>query len=200
MLRHLVALRCSQPFPPLPRALLSARGTSLVDALIALSIVVTTITGVGHLLLWSRRTVWSTGAGSISTVLADQKLEQLRALRWQVDGQGHAVSDLTTDLAQDPPTMGGAGLRASPMGVLHANVSGFVDYLDADGAWRGTGVRPPPGAAFVRRWAIVPLASDPLHTLILHVVCFPVVDDGSGNGERSPRAVHLTTVRTRSLP
>ena len=191
---------CPQCFKRLPRVFHSARGTSLVDALVALSIVVTTITGMGHLLIWSRRTVWSTGAGSLATVFAERKLEQLRALQWHVDRQGRAVSDVTADLAQDPPDAGGAGLQPSPMGALHANVTGFVDYLDTNGVWRGNGIRPPPGAAFIRRWAIVPLATDPLHTLILHVVCFPVVDDGNGSGERSARAVHLTTIRTRSLP
>jgi hypothetical protein len=178
----------------------SERGTSLVDALIALSIVVTTITGMAHVLLWSRRAVWSSGAASLATALAAQKLEQLRALSWHVVGRGLVVSDVTTNLAVDPPSAGGSGLLPAPIGALDANLDGFVDYLDAAGTWRGTGPDPPPDAAYIRRWAIVPQTADPLHTLALHVVCFPVVDEGGGDGPRSPRAVHLTTVKTRTVP
>ncbi|MGH9372442.1 MAG: type IV pilus modification PilV family protein [Vicinamibacterales bacterium] len=175
------------------------RGASLVEALIAMTIVITTITGVGQLLVWSRRAVWSSGAGSMSIVLATQKLEQLRALAWHVDAGGHAVSDDTTNLSTDPPSIGGSGLRASPVGALHESTTGFVDYLDAQGLWRGTGAQAPAGAAFVRRWAIVPFGPDPLHTVVLHVVVLPVVDAAAGD-KRSPRAAHLTTIRTRSVP
>jgi hypothetical protein len=182
------------------KALASERGASLIEALIALAIIVTTITGVAHLLLWSRATIWSSSAGTMSMVLASQKLEQLRALPWQVDPAGHPVSDSTTSLATNQPSLGGSGLAASPAGTLHDNTPGFVDYLDARGVWRGTGSSPPAGAAFVRRWAIVPFDADPLHTLVLHVIVMPLADAVARGGHRSVRAAHLTTIRTRSLP
>ncbi len=158
------------------------------------------ITGVAQLLVWSRRTVWSSGTGTQSVVLATQKLEQLRTLAWDADVAGQAVSDSSTDLSTDPPSSGGTGLRPSTVGSLHANTPGFVDYLDGQGVWRGTGARPPGGAAFVRRWAIVPFAADPLHTVVLHVLVLPAVDAAAADGHRSARAAHLTTIRTRSLP
>jgi hypothetical protein len=52
----------------------------------------------------------------------------------------------------------------------------------------------------VRRWAIVPFDSDPLHTLVLQVVVLPLADATTRAGHRSVRAAHLTTIRTRSLP
>jgi hypothetical protein len=178
----------------------SESGTTLIEALVAMTIIITTITGVAHLLIWSRTTVWSSGAGTMSMVLASQKIEQLRLLTWNVDGAGHAVSDTTTNLTTSPPSSGGTGLTASLAGTLHNNTPGYVDYLDARGAWRGAGATPPAGTAFVRRWAIVPFDDDPLHTLVLHVVVLPVADATMRGGHRSLRAAHLTTIRTRSLP
>jgi hypothetical protein len=176
------------------------RGATLIEALVAMAVIITTITGVAHLLIWSRATVWSSGAATVSMLLASQKLEQLRTLPWHVDAAGHAISDSTTDVSTDQPSSGGSGLTASPAGTLHDNVPGYVDYIDARGVWRGTGAAPPEGAAFVRRWAIVPFEPDPLHTLVFHVMVMPLSDAAARGGRRSPRAAHLTTIRTRSLP
>jgi hypothetical protein len=179
---------------------LSERGLALLDALVATTIVVTTLTGVAQLLIWSRRAVWSSGAESTSVVLAAQKLEQLRTLVWEVDRDGRPVSDHATNLSTDPPSNGGSGLRASPPASLDENTPGFVDYVDGWGAWAGTGTRPPGSGAFVRRWAIVPFEPDPLHTVVIHVVVLPVLDAAASGGPRSTRAAHLSTMRTRSLP
>jgi hypothetical protein len=184
----------------MPDEITSESGATLIEALIAMTIIITTITGVAQLLIWSRTTVWSSGAGTMSMVLAGQKLEQLRLLGWHVDGAGRAVSDTTTTLSTSGPAPGGSGLTASPAGTLSDNTPGYVDYLDARGTWRGTGASPPAGAAFVRRWAIVPFDSDPLHTLVLQVVVLPLADATTRAGHRSVRAAHLTTIRTRSLP
>lgn len=183
-----------------PGLLSDARGTSLFEAVVASMIVITTITGIVQLLLWSRRAVWSAGASSVSAVLAAQKLEQLRALAWQLDARGAPVTDLSTDVAVDPPASGGLGLQASPPGTLTSSTSGYVDYVDAQGRVLGTGLQPPAATAYVRRWSILPYAPDPLHTLTLHVVVLPAADAGGRGVSRSPRIVHLTTIRTRSVP
>jgi hypothetical protein len=177
-----------------PRETRTERGSTVIEALIATAIVLATITGVAQLLLWARKAVWSSGAATITTALATEKLEQLRALTFQVDEEGRAITDDTTDLTSAQPSSGGTGLQTSPLGTLYENASGFVDYLDAQGAWCGTGAAPPAGAVFVRRWAIVPFASDPLNTIALHVLVLPLAD---GTDLRSPRAAHLTTIRTR---
>jgi hypothetical protein len=173
---------------------------SLLDALVATTIVITTVTGIGHLLIWSRRAVWTAGLKTTSALLAGEKLEQLRTLAWDVDGDGRPVSDLTTDLSTDPASPAGTGLRPSPVGALDVNTPGFVDFTSADGRWLGTGRAPPAGAAFVRRWAILPLLTDPLHTVVLHVAVLPVSEAMVPGGGQPGGAVHLTTIRTRSLP
>jgi hypothetical protein len=176
------------------------RGASLIEALIATALVCSTITGVAQLLLWSRRAVWSSGAETMAVVLAAQKLEQLRTLTWEIDANGQPITDGSTDLSTAEPSAGGSGLQVSPLGTLHENTRGFVDYLDSQGGWRGTGVEPPAGSAFVRRWAILPFAADPLNTLVLHVIVLPISDAAVADGRRSSRAAHQTTIRTRGVP
>jgi hypothetical protein len=181
------------------RSAKSECGATLIEALIAISIVVSTITGIAQLLVWVRRAIWSSGAGTMTTVLAVEKLEQLRALKFDIDDGGAAVTDESTDVSGQQPVAGGSGLRTSPLNALEENTSGCVDFLDAQGNWRGTGVDPPAGAAFVRRWTIVPFAPDPMNTLALHVVVVPLSDVASGQGSRSARAAHLATIRTRGV-
>jgi type II secretory pathway pseudopilin PulG len=172
------------------------RGVSLVEVLVAAMIVIAVSAGVAHLLVWSRRAAWSAGSETTAVMLAVQKMEQLRSLPWHVDGSGNAVSDLTTNLATDPLSSTGSGLQPSPRGSLDVNTPGFMDYLGSDGRWRGTGARAPAGAAFVRRWSIVPLAADPADTLVLSVVVVPLAD-ASERGGRPARGARLQTITTR---
>jgi hypothetical protein len=174
-------------------------GFKLLETLIAKALLVTGITGVAHLLVWSRRGGWASGATSLSAAMAVQKIEQLRALTWAVDGDGLAVSDATTDVSVDPPAAGGVGLATARAGDLYESVAGFTDYLDAQSAWRGSGTRPPAGAVFVRRWTVAPLAADPLHTLVIHVRVVPLAEDVGGGRQRSWHGAMQTTIRTRSL-
>lgn len=133
----------------------------------------------------------SARAGRASThcaILAVQKVEQLRALAWGVTDGGDAAVDSTTDVSTVPETSGGTGLSASPAGTLSANVPGFVDFLDAGGAWVGSGASVPQDAAYIRRWSIAPLADSPLDTVVIRVVVMAVVPPG---------AASLSTVRSR---
>ena len=175
------------------------QGSSLLEAVIAIAIVISALTGVAQLLLISRRTVWISGIWTTGVIVASQKMEQLRSLQWAFDAGGRAIADESTDGSTDPPSMGGTGLRASPAASLRENVPGFVDYLDAHGTWCGNGASPPPGAVFVRRWAIVPFASDPLHTLVLYVTVAPLSDATAVMPGRSRLAVTLTSIRTRGV-
>jgi hypothetical protein len=176
------------------------KGIALLEAIIALAIVVTTIAGVAQLLAWSRRALWTTTTGTSAIVLAIQKMEQIQALTLEVDPGGGLTTDVLTTVASEPAWAGGTGLQASPGGSLDVSTPGFVDYTDARGAWSGTGAVPPPGAAFVRRWSIAPLAADPLHSLVTHVAVVPLADDQAGDRRWSGRAAYLTTIRTRSVP
>ena len=174
----------------------NTQGATLVDALIAVTIVITVTAGVAQLLIWSRRSSWSAGTRSMAVILAAQKIEQLRSLPWHVDAGGLPRSDETTDLSTDPARSSGTGLQPSPGGTLEGNTAGFVDYLAADGGWRGDGPRAPGNAAFVRRWAIEPFRGDPADSVILTVRVIPIVDVPSA--ARSKRSVQLTTIRTRT--
>ena len=69
-----------------------------------------------------------------------------------------------------PVPAGGVGLQASPDFSLFTSSTGYVDYLDAFGAWVGTGTTPPPNAIYVRRWSIDPLPTNPNNTLVFQVL------------------------------
>ena len=174
------------------------RGTSLLEPLVAAAIVVTVAASTAHLLIWSRRAAWSAGAESAAVAIAAQKMEQLRSLAWHVAASGARVSDDTTNLAPEPPTAGGSGLRGSPPNALAANIPGFMDYVGADGRSRGAGAVAPVGAAYLRRWSVTSFADDPDDTLVLSVVVMPLADDVRSRG-RPLRGARLDTLRTRTL-
>jgi hypothetical protein len=139
-----------------------------------------------------------------TTAMAEQKMEQLRSLTWGFDaeGQGLPLSDTTSNIAVYPPTQGGTGLNPSPSDALETNSAGFVDYLDTNGAWVGTGTTPPATAAYIRRWSIDPLPTNPNNTIVLQVLVIPVGNDrgviaGAGGRTRLPGDSLLISVKTR---
>ncbi len=180
-------------------------GFSLIEVLVALVVVVPAVIGTAGLMVIALRTARDARTQSVAVVLAAQKIEQLRALEWSADdwnGNGAPTSDTTTDVARDPPAPGGAGLSESPPESLRVNVAGFVDYLDASGRWVGSGASAPPGAAFIRRWAITPVPGDPGNTIVVQVFVTTVGRDasiarGAGRRQRYLGDALLATVRTR---
>jgi hypothetical protein len=124
-------------------------------------------------------------------MLAEQKMEQLRALKW---------SDTTTDttLAREPAT-GGTGLSPSPEGTLQKNTNGYVDYLDSGGVQLGGGPAQPDGTAYIRRWSIEPLPAYPIKTLVIQVVVMRVGGRHGDAGEPTYRTgqARLTTALTQ---
>lgn len=172
-------------------------GITLLDALVATAILVTVTTGVAGLLTWSTRAVAAAGTATTAVWLAQQKLEQLAALEWSVDERGLARSDGSTSVAFDPMRASGPGLRASPESAADVNTPEYMDFTGTDGGWRGN-ADPHPGAAFIRRWSVVPLAGDPLNTLVITVSVRPMSEAGRGSHQVSSGAT-LQTVRTRLL-
>jgi type II secretory pathway pseudopilin PulG len=172
-------------------------GFTLLDALVATAVLVTVTTGVAGLLTWSTRAVAAAGTQTTAVWLAQQKLEQLAALEWSVDEGGRARSDESTSVAVDPMRASGPGLRTSPGSTADVNTPEYVDFTGADGSWRGD-AGPRPGAAFVRRWSVAPLAADPQNTLIITVSVRPLSEAGRGSRQVSSGAT-LQTVRTRLL-
>lgn len=181
-----------------------ATGFSLVEVLIAMGLLTAVSLGVAQLFALSGRATFVARGQTSTTALAEQKMEQLRALTWgfDTDGQGLPLSDTSTDLAVDPASANGAGLNPSPSNSLEVNTPGYVDFLDAHGTYVGTGATAPGSAAFIRRWAVRPLPTNPNNTLVLQVLVTPVSNEGSRvpSGDprrRMPGDALLLSVKTR---
>ena len=137
-----------------------------------------------------------------TTVLAQQKLEQLRALTLGFDdASGLPLTDMSTNLTTEPPSSGGGGLNPSPSNSLSANTPGYVDYLDSRGNYVGTGGAPPANALYIRRWNISPLPTNPNNTLILQVLVTTVHRDrqmpANGVRRRAADEALVATLKTR---
>jgi hypothetical protein len=177
----------------------------LTEVLCAAAILVTAVTGLAPLFLAAVRATIDARSQTTATVLALQRLEQLRGLTWGFDqhAPGLRLSDTTADLSWDVPTGRGRGLSQSPGEALRMNTPGYVDYLDQFGRWVGSGVSPPPEARWVRRWSIEPLAPNPEDLLVLQVLVIPVGSIGSAQAlseRNSPwlrDGARLVTIRTR---
>ena len=178
-------------------------GFSLAEVLISMGILTAVSLGVAQLFAVSTRANLVARGQTSTTAMAEQKLEQLRSLTWGFDtaGQGLPVSDTSSNLAVDPPTQSGGGLNPYTVASLDLNTAGYVDFLDANGQYVGTGTTPPGTAAFIRRWSVRPLPTNPNNTLVLQVLVTPVANEGSrvggGPRQRMPGDALLVSVKTR---
>ena len=170
-----------------------------------MAILTTIALGVAQLFAVATKSNLGAKGQTSTTLLATQKMEQLRGLSWGFDtsGMGLPLSDTTTDLTVDPPTNGGTGLNPSPGGTLQANTAGFADFLDQYGNWVGTGSTPPPTAVYIRRWSIEPLPTNPNNTLVFQVLVTKVVTEqlraagAGGTRWRLHDDAWVVTVKTR---
>jgi type II secretory pathway pseudopilin PulG len=161
----------TRPIRPFVSRAAGEDGFSLVEVLAAAVILMTGLIAVAQMFIISTNANMAARRVTATAVLAQQKIEQLRALTWGYDDFGLPISDITSDISVTPPTpAGGVGLQPSPGDTLNASTPGYVDYLDAYGAWLGTGAAPPEGAVYVRRWSIEPLPTNPNNTLVFQVL------------------------------
>ena len=182
----------------------NSRGFSLVEVVVAMGILTAVSLGVAQLFALSTRANVIAKGQTSTTAMAEQKLEQLRGLTWGFDlqRQGLPLSDTSTNLAVYPPAHNGSGLNPSPADALEQNTEGFVDFLDGNGAWVGTGSTPPASAVYIRRWSIQPLPTNPNNTLVMQVLVTPVTSEAarvesSFTRTRMAGDALLVTVRTR---
>ena len=182
----------------------SSRGFSLVEVLVSMGLLTAVSLGVAQLFALSTRANLIAKGQTSTTAMAEQKVEQLRGLTWGFDlqGQGLPLSDTTTNLAVYPPAHNGSGLNPSPIDALEQNTAGFVDFLDANGAWVGTGTTPPGSAVYIRRWSIQPLPTNPNNTLVIQVLVTPIALEATRVQTAFTRTrmvgdAMLVTVRTR---
>ena len=173
-------------------------GFALLEVLIAAGLIATIAAGASILISMAWRASRQARARTIVTMVAAEKMEQLRSLAWtHVTTIGPAISlsysDVTTDLSNEPATDDGPGLLTSPPGTLTSSITGYVDYLDGNGRWVGNGRSAPPPAVYVRRWSVRPLASDPDNTLVFEVVAGTRGPDGAMLSDM----VRLVTIEAR---
>ena len=178
-------------------------GFSLVEVLFALVLLMVAALGSAQLFAVAVARNANARHQTSTTVLAAQKMEQLRALTWGFDplNPGFPASDTTSNLSENPVTGNGQGLNPSPTDTIDQNTAGYVDYLDKRGQWVGTGAVAPPTAQYIRRWNIRPLPTNPNNTLILQVLVTTVHREsqqtGAGQRRRMADDALLTTVKTR---
>ena len=158
-----------------------SRGFSLIEVVIAIGLLSVVSLGVAQLFAQSTRANVAAKGRTSATALAEQKIEQIRSLTWgfDTDGLGLPVTDTTSNLAVYPPQTNGTGLTPSPTDALEQNTAGFVDFLDANGTWVGTGTTPPAAAVYIRRWSILPLPTNPNNSLVIQVLVTPIANENA---------------------
>jgi prepilin-type N-terminal cleavage/methylation domain-containing protein len=173
------------------RSLTSPSGFSLIEVTVASAVLAGAVLSAAQ--LFAAATAATVDARTVgeATVLAWQKLEQLRSLAFTIDEAGGPITDISADTAASPErAFGGTGLSSSPVSALTRDTPGYVDYLDARGVSLGGGVRAPGAARYRRRWAIE--APDGPNLLVLRVRVLPV------GGE--VEAARVVSLRVRRLP
>ena len=182
----------------------SQAGFSLVEVMVATTILATAVVSLAQLFVISTRSNLSARNSGTAMVYAEQKIEQLRALSYSLDAQGLPVTDSTTDTAVFPPAeTGGTGLSPATENTLQANTDGYVDYLDTFGrSIGGGGETVPDGASYIRRWSIEPLPTNPNNVIVIQVLVTRTRDRGTadlGSVARGPDEARLMTIKSRKV-
>ena len=145
----------------------SERGTTLVEAVVAVGILAGAVVALAGLASVATRTCAITRERSLATALAVQKMETI-------------CRDVSS-------------LAASPPRAWAEDTPGFVEFLDPHG--RVVGGRG--GAAFVRRWSVAPLLSDAnLVAIQVEVAACRTPPGAAHCGEPATRA-RLASIRSR---
>lgn len=124
--------------------------------------------------------------GTRCTEYAQDKMEQLLALRINKTSDGSGFTDTTSDTTVYPTaTTGGTGLSAGGSIVLGSPVTspgtGYVDYLASDGTPLGSASTPPATAFYVRQWQITLDASGNFKTV--YVIAAPLSSASTGQNK-----------------
>lgn len=181
----------------------SEAGFSIIEVLVATGLLATALVALAQLFAIATATNQAARNSTLTMMLAEQKIEQLRALQYTFDRLGLPVQDTATDLAVYPPAAsGGKGLSPHTDNTLQANTDGYVDYLDHWGRTLGGGTVIPDNTAFIRRWSIEPLPTNPNNVIILQVLVTRQRDRGTGDAgsvSRGPQEARLVTIKSRKV-
>lgn len=184
----------------------SEAGFSLAETIVATGILAVALVSLAQLFGVATASNRSARTTTFATVLAYQKMEQLRGLTYGFDSLGLPITDIATDTSVTPsPAAGGTGLTPSPGGALGSNTTGYVDYLDQFGtslcaAAGSCGATPPTGTAYIRRWSVEPLPTNPNNTLVLQVLVTQRRNRGTadaGSVRRAPDEARIVSIKTR---
>jgi prepilin-type N-terminal cleavage/methylation domain-containing protein len=158
----------------------AGRGFSLLEVLVATSLVLVALTGLAPLVAFAIQANARARSSTFAVLLAQQKMEEL-------------VAALSEEEAH------GAGPNVSPAGALDRNTPGYCDYLNRNGQPLGGGTTPPAGAAYLRRWSVDALPMYPDSARVLHVVATRSrgTADLAADVTRLPDTARLIAVRTR---
>ena len=183
-------------------------GFSLIEVMMATTLMAVALVSLAQMFALSTRNNLGARYSTMAAILAEQKMEQLRGLTWGFDLLNLPLSDFSTNLAAFEATGlcaaandgGAVALTPSPPNPHQANVNGYVDSVDEHGCGLGGGTTVPANAAYIRRWSVEPLPTNPNNTLILQVLVTPLRDRGvadEGSVRRLPQEARLVSVKTR---
>ena len=182
----------------------AARGFTLIEVLVAMVLMILICLGIAPLFAMAVSSARVARVQTFATILAAARMEELRSLTFAYEVRPSMTpierTDITTNLSSEVATPDGSGLLESPAGTLDANVPPYVDYIDGQGAWVGTGPSPGSRAVFIRRWAVHRDPSNPERSLTLQVLVVAVSDERARRpGARLPtgREALLVTTLTR---
>lgn len=154
----------------------SSRGFTLVETIVATSILITALAGVAQLLILAAQLTRQAGVSGQALIAAQEKLESLRGLPFGYDPAGNKNT--------------APSLEPSTDSTLFENIPPYVDWIDSS----GTPLAEPGGAALVRRWRIDTWDDATPEAITIEVCVFRASNDGTGIGAAE---ACLSTVRTR---
>ena len=197
--RELAAVSAEAPLDPRREG-----GFSLLEVLVASTIMAVALTTLAQLFVMSTNANTGAKTTTYAAVLAQQKMEQLRGLTWGFDSLGLPLTDTTTDVSVVPEEAApGRGLSPSSTGggagTLGVNTDGYCDFLDDSGRWLAGGTSAPSGTAYLRRWSVDPLPTNPNNTVVLQVFVTRNRDRAAtATGiVRAPDEARLVSAKTR---
>ncbi len=117
-------------------------GFSLVEALVAATIMAAGLSTLAHLYVVALSANDRARSHTRATFAAQQKMEDLLA---------------------------GGPLASSPPGAIDGNVPGWFDFVDQRGRSLGGGPGRPAAAMSTRRWSVEPMTAAPEDLLVVHV-------------------------------